>query len=280
MHEMHTLTEHSGDPCEQKIREAAETIFSSKKGRGAYKQVCMEMGLNLNKNGVYLGAKGDEYKLIQTAIRKIRRRLTNEILSTERQARQAAEQRAQTAEKQRDEMSKRLKQMKQRAETAEKQRDKLSKRLKQMETAQQFPIPLGSPILIVLDEWIDMYCKRVKQLEIRSRSCNKPRGSKIYLSGNTSGGVGLILATVVFEGSRKISSEEDWEFLRPLHRNPHEHRRYGDRTHAWIFRNIEILENPIPFHVPKGTRDWCRYSPPQDWCKYSPPQNNVFPIVF
>ena len=301
---------------EQKISEAAKRILSCKKtskGRGAYKKVCMELGLNLNKNGDYLKSEGADYKRIQTTIRKMTRQSTNKILSaamtimdqtqtstriykvkrlTERIAQaekqmeiaqqhaQAVEQRAKTAERQRDEMIKqmetaqqRAQEAKQRAKTAERQRDEMTK---QMETAQprsqeaeqcaitvekQHPIPLGSPIFVVHEEWIDMYRKGCKCLEIRSRSCNKPRGSKIYLSGTTSGGVGLILASVIFQGSRKISSNKHWEDLRPLHRNPHKNRRYGDRTHAWIFTNFESFETPIPYHVKKGIRQWRNYTP-------------------
>ena len=126
----------------------------------------------------------------------------------------------------------------------------------------RLPIPLNSPILVVHDMWIQMYCEDEKHLEIRSRPCNKARGTKIYLSPNTSGGVGVILAVVVFRGSRKISSEKDWKILRPRHRSPHKNRPYGDRTHAWIFTDCERLETPIPYLVPIGMRAWRKYTAP------------------
>ena len=52
--------------------EVARKILSCKtsKGQGTYKKVCMDMGLNLNKNGDYdyLKSEGDEYnkRIIQT----------------------------------------------------------------------------------------------------------------------------------------------------------------------------------------------------------------------
>ena len=51
------------------IRKAAMRIHA---GNG-YKQVCVEMGINLDSAGKYIGSKGGDYKRIQTAVRKLKR---------------------------------------------------------------------------------------------------------------------------------------------------------------------------------------------------------------
>ena len=129
------------------------------------------------------------------------------------------------------------------------------------DTSVRLPIPLGSPIFVVKSHWLEMFCRGEKSLEIRSRVCHKRIGTKIYLSGNTSGGVGLLKAVVVFGGSRKIVSDEEWKTLRPQHRNTHECRRYGDNTYAYKFQDCKRLDPPIPYHV-TGSRIWRKYSPP------------------
>ena len=143
----------------QKIQEAAKKIFRAEKSKGAYKRVCIQLGLNVNKKGDWLGTHGEDYKRIQTAVRTIRRRSANLMLSaavvtmdqttpthihkvrqlTERVARteqqmktvqqqaQGLEQRAQTAEQQRDDLAKRLADAK----------VVLRQRLQQMQTTQQ-----------------------------------------------------------------------------------------------------------------------------------------------
>jgi len=51
------------------IRKAAMRIHA---GNG-YKKVCVEMGINLDSAGKYIGSKGGDYKRIQTAVRKLKR---------------------------------------------------------------------------------------------------------------------------------------------------------------------------------------------------------------
>ena len=66
---------------QKKIVQAAEIVIASGKTRGIYKRVCMQLKLNMDSNGKYLGSAGDHYKRIQTAVRTLRRRLTNETLT-------------------------------------------------------------------------------------------------------------------------------------------------------------------------------------------------------
>ena len=66
---------------QKKIVQAAEIVIASGKTRGIYKRVCMKFKLNMDSNGKYLGSAGDHYKRIQTAVRTLRRRLTNETLT-------------------------------------------------------------------------------------------------------------------------------------------------------------------------------------------------------
>ena len=65
---------------QDKIDRAAEAVCRSGKTRGIYKPVLMQFGLNLDSKGNYLGSNGKEYGLLQTAVRTLRRRLTNEAL--------------------------------------------------------------------------------------------------------------------------------------------------------------------------------------------------------
>ena len=58
------------------IDEAAKCILLDNSGqqRGLYQKMCRKFHLNLGPKGEWLGAKGDEYKRLQTAVRKLRRR--------------------------------------------------------------------------------------------------------------------------------------------------------------------------------------------------------------
>ena len=66
-----------------KIRRAAEIVFGTvpPQKRGLYKQVCRKFKLNMDSKGVYLGCTGEHYKLIQTAVRTLRRQATNATLT-------------------------------------------------------------------------------------------------------------------------------------------------------------------------------------------------------
>ena len=82
---LRTCKQQVSNKVQKQIREAAERIHryvnENKKSRGIYKKVCQELKLNMNSNGKYLGSVGEHYKQIQTAVRTLRRRMTNITLT-------------------------------------------------------------------------------------------------------------------------------------------------------------------------------------------------------
>ena len=67
------------------IKQAAAKIMSS--GDGC-KSVCLEMGVNLDSHGKYIGPQGADYKSLQTALRTLRRQAVNKILGNKKGSRQ------------------------------------------------------------------------------------------------------------------------------------------------------------------------------------------------
>jgi hypothetical protein len=55
---------------DEKILQAAQQIVQGK----TFKEVCVSMQINHDANGNYLMSKGKDYKRIQTAVRKLRRK--------------------------------------------------------------------------------------------------------------------------------------------------------------------------------------------------------------
>ena len=63
-------------PSEYLLRSAAARINA----REPYKKVLTEMGLNLDSHGKYLGCTGEDYKLVQRALRTLRRQTKKRLL--------------------------------------------------------------------------------------------------------------------------------------------------------------------------------------------------------
>ena len=47
-----------------------------------YRDVCLQMGINVDKNGKYLNSNTSDYKRIQVAARNLRRKITNRNLQS------------------------------------------------------------------------------------------------------------------------------------------------------------------------------------------------------
>jgi hypothetical protein len=58
------------------LRSAAARINAGE----PYKKVLTEMGLNLDSHGKYLGSTGEDYKLVQSALRTLRRQTRKRLL--------------------------------------------------------------------------------------------------------------------------------------------------------------------------------------------------------
>ena len=96
---------------------------------------------------------------------------------------------------------------------------------------------------------------RLKVLETRGKNMlGRYVGQRVILAETRQGGY-MAMYSAVIRSARPVTSREDWDALRPLHRVP-EGNRYDwkDSTRVkWVYE-IANLRRLRPFRVPEGVR--------------------------
>jgi len=110
--------------------------------------------------------------------------------------------------------------------------------------------------LIIREPWIDLILDGKKTWEIRSRT-TKIRGRIALIRGGSGTIVGY--ATLV----DSIGPQTIYELSRQgdKHGVPDKPLRefvakYENRAHAWVLKDVERLESPIPYNHPSGAVIW------------------------
>ena len=66
------MTIHPPSDDNQLISQAAKQILQT---GSTYRETCLQMGINVDTNGTYLGCTGNDYKRLQRALRKLRQQM-------------------------------------------------------------------------------------------------------------------------------------------------------------------------------------------------------------
>jgi len=106
--------------------------------------------------------------------------------------------------------------------------------------------------LIIKPRWVDLILSGHKKWEIRG-SNTKIRG-KIALIKS---GSGMIFGTVELVDSQKLNNEQlrKGQLLHFVQENELDAVSYKT-PHAWVLKNPQILEKPIPYKHPQGAIIW------------------------
>tara|TARA_B100000945_G_C20327484_1_gene570717 strand:+ start:197 stop:559 length:363 start_codon:yes stop_codon:yes gene_type:complete len=110
-----------------------------------------------------------------------------------------------------------------------------------------------SDILIIKPYWANLILNGEKTMEIRSCSCKNKVNKRIYISKS---GTQQIFGSVFLKSCIGPLSSDEFHAHKDLHRV--ETTMYK-KNYGWIFSDVTVFDNPIPYKHKKGAIIWLKY---------------------